>query len=185
LQYIVLGLLRQMGAHTGYDLKQVIDQSTQHFWYCDYSQIYRALDSLDQAGWVTFTEDVSTQRQRKIYRITPAGEAALKTWLAQAFEIEPARRPELARLFFGGLADVNRLREQVLAYREFYENLLLTFQTLQPKLESEQQEHPTDAVFWLITLDNGLEIAQAYINWCNRTLQRLETLAQQKQEGNS
>lgn len=176
LPHILLGLLKQMGAQSGYDLKQQIDQSTNHFWYCDYSQIYRALDQLSQAGWVRFTEDATTQRHKKIYSLTPPGEEALKSWLSQDFEIEPPRRPDLARLFFGSLADRTRLREQVLSYRQFYENLLHTFEVIQPTIEAEREQHPVDAVFWLITLDNGLKIAQAYIDWCNTTLARLDEL---------
>src|SRR5215207_4810798 len=85
LPHILLGFLNY-NPQSGYDLKQVIDQTTQHFWYCDLSQIYRALDTLTEKGWATSSEDESNNRQRKIYTITPDGQTALKEWLAQDFE---------------------------------------------------------------------------------------------------
>src|SRR2546421_362366 len=48
---VVLGMLA-LGNRTGYDIKQVVDKSTRHFWAASYGQIYPELRRLEDQGLV-------------------------------------------------------------------------------------------------------------------------------------
>ncbi|WP_454041214.1 PadR family transcriptional regulator [Cellulosimicrobium sp. Marseille-Q8652] len=105
LRYLVLGLLT-VAPMTGYDLKRAFDSSVNHFWAADRSQLYRTLAGLVDAG-LAEVEVVPQESypDRKVHRITPAGRAALRDWLASPLEAEDSRDPFLGRLFFADQLD--------------------------------------------------------------------------------
>ena len=106
ITYGVLGLLVYTGAQSGYDLKQVFDIALAPMWNATQSQIYTELRRLDELGWVEMERHEQENRpDKKVYRITEAGTAALGEWQAQ----HPARglqmRDEvLLRVIFGAFA---------------------------------------------------------------------------------
>lgn len=174
LQFILLGLLKLDGGQSGYDLKQTIDVSIRHFWYSDYSQVYRALDALEKAGWVVSIEDVSNPHKRKIYNITEQGETAFQEWLHQDFEMQPIRQPILAKLFFGRFASKQRLKEQIREYRQHFVETQQIYAVVPAIIQSSAEENPHDIPFWLMTLDLGARAMQVYIDWCDAVLKQLE-----------
>src|SRR5262249_46478879 len=103
--YVILGLLSE-APMTGYQIKQVIDIRFRFFWSESYGQIYPALKSLCEAG---LTEEFEAARQGArgsvAYRLTEAGLAALKSWLAQPVEKESIRLELLVKMYFSHLAD--------------------------------------------------------------------------------
>jgi DNA-binding PadR family transcriptional regulator len=83
LRYIILGLLwaRPM---SGYDIKLAFDRAIASYWNAGNSQIYTTLKSLSQDGLVEAELVVQTTRpNRKVYRLTPAGQAELDRWLQE------------------------------------------------------------------------------------------------------
>lgn len=176
LQHIILGNLKLVGSLSGYDLKQQIDQSTQHFWYCDLSQIYRALDSITAQGWATVQEDEESSRQRKIYTITPDGEAALAQWLAEDFEISPSRNNMLARIFYGKYGTLDRQREQITHLQDQMKPTLGEYHAIKTLIHSMQAQFPVNAAYWLLTVDLGIRFTQAYLDWCEATLNKLDEI---------
>ena len=84
LEYAILGFLNYRPL-SGYDLKKVFDNSVRHFWPADQSQIYRTLAKLAEQGYVEQEIVRGLDRpDRKEYRITPAGQEALHTWLLRS-----------------------------------------------------------------------------------------------------
>ena len=77
---VILGMLG-FGMDSGYDIKQLVDKSTRHFWAASYGQIYPELKRLEEAGWIEGEDDPRGNRSRRAYRITPMGTAALRGWL--------------------------------------------------------------------------------------------------------
>jgi len=51
LEHAILGFL-DYGPMSGYDLKKTFDDSVNHFWTAQQSQIYRALKKMVGDGWV-------------------------------------------------------------------------------------------------------------------------------------
>src|SRR5438132_7270660 len=78
---VILGMIA-FGKQTGYDVKQLVDKSTRHFWAASYGQIYPELRRLEEQGLIRGQSEPTGGRARTVYMLTPAGEAALTRWLA-------------------------------------------------------------------------------------------------------
>lgn len=95
LKHAILGFLSYLPL-SGYDLKKAFDNSVQHFWPANQSQIYRTLAELEQNGLVTM--EVIEREERldmKIYHVTEAGRAELHTWLTTPQPERDDREPFL------------------------------------------------------------------------------------------
>ena len=76
-----MGLL-SLGPMSGYQLRQLIDESIGNFWTESYGQIYPTLRRLAAEGMVTVkTEREKGRAERKVYTLTKAGHNRLRDWL--------------------------------------------------------------------------------------------------------
>jgi len=122
---VVLGLLEQLQPATPYDLKQIAQESTVHFWTVPHTQIYTECTRLAEAGLLS-EEREEGGRRRRIYRLAEAGWEALERWRREpAADLYELRDVATLKLFFG--ADPAVLaREQLRAHRDLlarYEQL--------------------------------------------------------------
>ena len=69
---VILGLLAWR-PRTGYEIKQVTDQSTRFFWGASYGQIYPELRRLEADGLVESREEPRGRVPRRVYSLTKAG----------------------------------------------------------------------------------------------------------------
>ena len=114
--WAVLGLLSFGRELSGYDLKKWADSSLRFFyWSPAISQIYGELRRLEGLGYAeTRTASQDELRNKRLYRITPAGRDALIGWLADApYEPPMLKHGLLLRVWLGHLADPDRLREAI------------------------------------------------------------------------
>ncbi|MGA7910699.1 MAG: PadR family transcriptional regulator, partial [Candidatus Dormiibacterota bacterium] len=79
--YVILGILG-LGPHSGYDIKQLADISTRHFWATSYGQIYPELKRLTESGLIQAEDAPRGTRQRTLYHLTETGRETLHTWVA-------------------------------------------------------------------------------------------------------
>jgi DNA-binding PadR family transcriptional regulator len=99
--YIVLGLVAAGGETTPYELKRVVAASVGNFWSLQHAQLYTEPERLARAGYLVEDRE-ETGRRRKRYRVTAAGRAALRRWLATPKpEVTELRDVGLLQLFFG------------------------------------------------------------------------------------
>lgn len=124
--WAVLGILAFGEELSGYDLKKWADWSLRFFyWAPSYSQIYGELRKLEQIGFATSRvvnkDDV---RGKRLYRITPEGEAAVARWAAEA-PVEPAvlKHGVMLRMWLGHASDPGRLREMLVRHRDESEKM--------------------------------------------------------------
>ena len=77
--WALLGMLSYEEEVSGYDLKKWTDWSVDlYYWSPSYSQIYTELKKLEGLGLVTSrVEHDEGTRSRRLYKITPAGLAAV------------------------------------------------------------------------------------------------------------
>jgi DNA-binding PadR family transcriptional regulator len=99
--YIVLGLLAKVGEATPYDMKAMA-AGLRDLWSLQHTQFYAEPDRLAGAGYLAAVQEQGGRR-RKLYRLTPAGRAALAAWLAAdaADELPQLRDISLLKVFFG------------------------------------------------------------------------------------
>ncbi|WP_420641299.1 PadR family transcriptional regulator [Candidatus Leptofilum sp.] len=165
LRYAILGILNVMPM-TGYDLKhQAFDATVRHFWPADQSQIYRTLNKLAEDGLVTVTVEAQAERpDRKVYAITPAGQATLKDWLTSDQAVPILRDSLLVQLFFGQELPRDELLRVVAGRLAQHQQRLAIFEQVPiPPADSRPDDR------WLalqhLTLDFGLALERAYISW--------------------
>jgi DNA-binding PadR family transcriptional regulator len=107
--YVVLGLIARHGPMTPYELKARVEESVAPFWPIPHAQLYRDPPRLAEMGLLT-EETEEGGRRRRFFHLTPAGEQALREWLA-APEVPQAefRDPAQLRLAFADLGDPDDL----------------------------------------------------------------------------
>jgi PadR family transcriptional regulator AphA len=100
--HAILGLL-SIAPMSGYDLYQAVQGSIGHFWPISKSQVYAELAQLEPRGLIDGTE-VPQERfpDKRVFRLTPAGENQLDRWLEAAqLEAYQFRLPFLLKILFG------------------------------------------------------------------------------------
>jgi DNA-binding PadR family transcriptional regulator len=159
---VVLGML-SLGAGTGYDIKQMVDKTTRHFWAVSYGQLYPELRRLEAEGLVRGRAEPTGGRSRKVYELTDAGTRALRDWLgADGVPLYEVRDEGLLKLFFSEALPEDRI-EILRAIRARMEGKLVQLEAL----GTPSKTGPG------LTLSLGIEITKAYIDWCEATERRL------------
>lgn len=161
---VILGLLA-MGKRTGYDIKQIVDNSTRFFWAASYGQIYPELKRLENQGLVRSRSEPTGGRARQVYEPTDAGLTALHTWLDSGHEpLFELRDEGMLKLFFSALASPPQRVANIKAMRERQERKLAALRALEAKGISGGPG---------VTLALGITITERYVEWCAETERRL------------
>jgi DNA-binding PadR family transcriptional regulator len=168
--WVVLGLVA-LRPRTGYDVKRVVDRSIRYFWAASYGQIYPELRRLEDEGWIAGEDNPRGGRSRRVYRITPTGEAALRGWLAGRETRIEMRDESLLRLFFADTLTAEDALELLRGRREGYKQMLEYLRSLDDG--SGQPDPPfVDLVYrW------GLDYCEWGMEWCERQERRLRRAA--------
>lgn len=170
--YVILGMLR-LGARTGYEIKRSVDLSTRFFWAASHAQIYPDLKRLEKAGLISGTPKPRGGRRRVVYRLEPAGEAALRNWLtSEESLIFELRDLALLKLFFADLLDRGQALALVRARRANHERMRSKLKQSEPAAQSLAVDGPK---FPYKTLRFGLEMHDWFIDWCERLEDQLES----------
>ena len=155
------------GKQTGYDIKQLVDRSTRHFWAASYGQIYPELRRLEAQELIAGRDEPSGGRARTVYQLTPAGEHALQEWLTGHSTVEWEVRDEgMLKLFFSDLTDPEHRLQNVRSMRAVQER---KHEQLK-QLESKADEMPPGP---RLTLQLGIGMTEWLIEWCEQTERRM------------
>jgi DNA-binding PadR family transcriptional regulator len=176
LKHALLGFLNYH-PYTGYDLKNIFDSSVQHFWSADQSQIYRTLAQLAEEGLAAMEVVRQADRpDRKVYHITDAGRAELRTFLTGALPMAPPHSAALVLVFFAGQlpdAEVKPIFEQA---ADSFRRLLRQYEQVPAVIERFAAEvgSPRETFFWGLTLEFGVKAVEAHLAWAESVLERIE-----------
>jgi PadR family transcriptional regulator, regulatory protein AphA len=164
---VILGMLAALGKETGYDIKQLVDKSTRHFWAASYGQIYPELRRLESEGLIRGRPEPTGGRARTVYELTAEGTNALHEWLSSDEEPFYELRDEgMLKLFFSDALPERRI-EHVRAVRERMERKLAQLDAL----GSPEMRGPA------LTLSMGKAVTKRYIEWCEATERELANQA--------
>ena len=135
--YVVLGMLA-LGPRSGYDIKQLADVSTRHFWAISYGQIYPELSRLAKAGLVKAEDASRGTRHRTIYHLTDPGRRLLKAWVANP-ELEKIeiRDEMLLKLFFADAMSRKDTVRHLDAMRRRHEQIAAGLRETEPMAASQ------------------------------------------------
>ena len=158
---MVLGFLRAAGPSTPYDLKQMHARLGGPLLVDPPLPLYAEPERLAKAGLVSEEREDGGRRRRR-FTITPAGEAALDAWLADAQAPTPELRDvALIKVFFG--ADPHAIAEHQVAH---HEQLLATYEGLHADL-AKATDGPRGPIS---TLEAGIRHERAMVAYWRELL---------------
>lgn len=157
---VVLGLLSER-ERSGYDLLKRAEGSVAHMWSPAKSQLYAVLPRLVDAGLARRRNVRQTSRpDKQVYRLTPAGRAAMRNWLETA---TPKTWDELLlKVFFARLCSRAALLRQLDEYAQRTREQLATYEAIRPTTRDGA-----------LTLQYGLEEMPVRLAWIERATKEL------------
>ena len=175
LKHGILGLLNY-GDKTGYEIMTVFRDSLNHFWTAQTSQIYRELQTMEKAGWISERHVEQTGKPDKnVFSITAEGRAELLRWLRADNLPRSVRDPFLMKTFFMGELPVE---ENLAFFRAFQEASVFPDEGQQASAKADlyQQaiKHPEKAIYWKLTIEFGRMYEKMQREWCEYCIRELE-----------
>ncbi len=176
LKHAILGFL-SFRSLTGYELKKAFDQSVNHFWPADQSQIYRTLKQLHQDSLVSMK--VIPQEERldmKVYEVTDEGKRELQTWLASPPPPETVRDPFLIKVYFAFMLEDEKVLELLQAEIRHIDDLLEEYESVyELALEQKEGQERSRPIFYsMLTLEFGIKANQWYRSWLKGVMKHIE-----------
>ena len=158
----LLGFLHE-GPMTGWDLVATARHRIGDFWSLTQSQVYRELTAMADAGLVEAGE--RGRRDRRPFRLTPAGRAAFAEWVDREPPMETIRFPLLLTIHFGGHLPPERLAQFVARHRAEHAGRLEAYE--RELAQSQQSAPPTapDDPYSLATLRFGIAYERGVLAW--------------------
>jgi PadR family transcriptional regulator, regulatory protein AphA len=161
--YVVLGMVH-LGARSGYEIKQAVENSIRFFWTISQAQIYPSLELLESAGLITGRADPQGRRPRRVFETTPAGEAALRDWLTRdepmLFEL---RDTGLLKIFFADALDPAQALTLLQALRQRSADRVRTLRAIEPAARAAEAD---GNLYPGLTLRLGIAYHQAIDDVC-------------------
>jgi PadR family transcriptional regulator AphA len=174
-RYAVLGFLSWRPG-SGYDIRRAISETVGNFWNESFGQIYPALRELERDDLVKReVERTPGKPDRHVYTITEAGRAELRRWLEKPCDPHVYRVEVLIKLFFGGQTSLESSLAHVARYRAEHEALLARYRAIRKDLHRDFKDDPR-LPFWLLTVECGLGVGRAYLEWCDQAERALKRL---------
>jgi PadR family transcriptional regulator, regulatory protein AphA len=173
--YAILGILTT-DCKSGYAIKQLIDQSLNHFWKISYGQIYPTLKLMVQEGLAEVrTSSNPGKPDKNEYFLTSKGIETLKNWLEHPIEQLPVERNEiLLKLFFGRYQSKEKTVMLLQNYKQKLEGRYQTYLSIELAIINHK-DNEEDSIYWLFTLDYGKRTTKAAMDWCEVTLEKFLT----------
>jgi DNA-binding PadR family transcriptional regulator len=168
----VLGLLAWSGETSGYELHTRVGRSVGFIWAPARSQLYAVLKRLAANGLVAGRAIAQADRpDKRLFRLTEAGRAALEAWLNEVEPIEPEDRDGvLLKLFFAAYASPEATEAQLLDYRQRVQDRLDVYLEIETSFPAEPD---LAARTRLQSLRLGIALMQASIAWADETVTEL------------
>ena len=179
LKHALLGLLTY-APMTGYDLKQIMVQSTSNFWYAKQSQIYTTLKAMEEDELVeSVIEEQKGKPDRRVYSLQEKGKRALKVWLGESItELELRKESVLLKLFFSAPKGKRELLENLEHLQKLHQTQLGVYQNETKAVIEDYArilpEAAKDELLWDATRRFGVLFEEMYIAWIEETKMRIE-----------
>ena len=174
---VILGMLAAR-PRSGYEIKQLVDDSTRFFWAASYGQIYPELKRLAEDGLVKGADASTGARQRTVYALTDGGRRAAREWIGRPAEVFELRDEGLLELFFAGAVDPARTAEiarERAAHATAIASRLREVEEMKDAADREADPpHDSDAGSETV-LRYGIELNEWAAEWFERAARDLES----------
>lgn len=171
-RFALLGMLT-LGPASGYDIKKMMEQSTDFFWREGDGSIYPILKQLLEEGMVTCEmANIQSEKPKKVYTLTHDGRRALEDWLGEDPVLYPNRNELMLKVFFGWNRDPEITIQHIQKFKQLAWSLLSKYKDIYQSTFSG----PLSGIklFQSLTLKSGIINAEASIKWCDEALRILK-----------
>jgi DNA-binding PadR family transcriptional regulator len=178
LRYIILGLL---GARpmSGYDIKQAFDRALASYWNAGHSQIYTTLKSLSDAELVrSEVIEQKSRPNRKMYRLTPAGEAELERWLQEDVPERFSKDDFLTKLFFCGETSDEVALKHLLEHRDSLLKQLEHMEWARQQYATRPTRRPRLLEYQMLVREYKEAVLKAGLKVTKKSIARLNAIEQ-------
>lgn len=165
---ILLGFLMQ-GPQTGYDIKKMMDQSTNHFFNTSDGSIYPAFQKLVKQKLVVKEEKLEKGRAKNIYTITPEGRTVFRNWLCEDLPAGKFKQEALLRTFFFSHLSRDEQIDKIERYIEAIRYKQKELMDLETALQCIEMD-----CFQAATLKFGIDFYGFTIQWHQQFLKELD-----------
>ena len=178
LKHGILGLISN-GDKTGYEIMSVFRDSLRHFWTAQTSQIYRELQTMENAGWIRQTRVAQEGKPDKnVFSITPAGHDELLRWLRRDDDLPAGfKNPLLMKVFFMGELPLD---ENIASFKALLDASVFPDEGQQAAAKADMYrqavDHPEKAIYWKFTIEFGRMYEKMQHAWCAYCIQELEKM---------
>lgn len=180
LKHVLLITLQQ-GPMTGYELAKEFDTKSANFWQASHQQIYRELKQMAAAELISGTEYAQQGKpDKKVYQVTESGQQTLLKWLQQPSSEKLINSPFLAKFMAGECSNIASILEDLSRLTLEHEQTLAQFKQYLLKFP-EPTRLPKAPKLVYLTLQRGLIMEQAWLDWAYQTKPELEALLAQQQ----
>lgn len=172
---------------SGYDLNKIFQRSVNYFWSTDQSQIYRTLKRLQQDDYVTQERIVQEDYpDKKVYTVTDAGRSELIRWIKTPMNDldQPIREGWLGQLYFGDKVPSEDIVILLQAYREESVKLIEALEDVTSMIQHLPAQQQATSRFTLrsMTLEYGIFINRAIIEWIDNAIERVRHMTSRTDE---
>jgi DNA-binding PadR family transcriptional regulator len=176
LRHVLLTMLLEKPA-TGYELTGTFEEQLRYFWQATHQQVYRELASLLTEGFVKVSAVAQDDKpDKKIYRISRAGERALSEWLRAPPVHRPVNDGVLIRLLGSNLLGRAETIAMLERERRHHKSRLSEYQAI------ERTVFPSGATAKMdlrargkyLALRKGMRLEKARMDWAEEAIGLLE-----------
>ena len=176
IKYVILGYLSWQPM-TGYDVKKIIAESEVLPWSANNNQIYRALVSLHEEGWVTKTvEEQDGSPNRHVYAITEAGLAGLKAWVMRAPEPPVTKHSFLNQMMWSDCLDVAEMDGLLATYLNEVGEKLFFMRVEADKKVNMPERTARESFLWGMIYQNWIAHFELELRWVREMREQLAEL---------
>ncbi|NUR04747.1 MAG: PadR family transcriptional regulator [Streptomyces sp.] len=174
------------GEASGYDLAKGFEASVANFWMATPQQLYRELERMESEGLVSARVVQQERRPNKrLFSLTEAGLEVLRDYVGEAPAKPPALRDELMVkvqcVDIGDAGDFEAVRASVAERFERATAKLARYRRMQERMldgRTEDQYLATaERIGPYLTLQGGIALERANLQWSETALKRLEQRA--------
>lgn len=166
IKFIILGFLTYKNL-TGYDIKQIMIQSTSNFANASFGSIYPALNKLERDGLINSTKVIEDGKYKKVYCINEAGNDTFIKWLEEPIDFMRSYEEILAKIFFYEKLPKKKVSQLVEQLIEDINKKLEELENLEVEIRDEA------GYFEISTLYFGIDHLRFMASWYEKFLKDL------------
>lgn len=164
---------------SGIELARRFDKSIGYFWPATHQQIYRELDRLTAAGLIReLPQDGPPRRgQPRRFAVTDDGRGQLVGWIGEDDDPEPMRSSLAVRVRAAAATGrTHELRHALEHHRRRRLEILDRYRGIEEQDFASHDPAQVRAALQHQVLRLGIRAEQAWLDWCDETLEMLEAV---------